>query len=72
MRYKSIEGLDTSSVPDSDCEFDEEESILLFEYFPNIETLDIANSKSYEDYIQYILATESKKCLNQIQNFLIQ
>lgn len=48
-------------------EFDQHELIMLLECLPNIENLAL-NVHDDNEYIRYILETDSKKCLNHIQS----
>lgn len=59
-----------SSYQEPVLEFDKEEWILLLEYFPNIEVLDLADSDYSTTYLQYIYETESNKSLLKIQVLL--
>ncbi|KAG2208670.1 hypothetical protein INT47_007768 [Mucor saturninus] len=52
----------------SDLEFDRHEFITLLECLPNLESLHISLNVQDENYLQYILETDSKTCLNNIQS----
>ncbi|KAI7893998.1 uncharacterized protein EV154DRAFT_499873 [Mucor mucedo] len=61
-----------SGYQEPDVYFDKEEWILLLEYLPNIEVLDLDDSDNYVSYIQYINEAESNKFLLKIQSILTQ